>query len=106
MAVLWPESERPAVIARWPRLAAFLGSTWDECWRRTERYCVLVDNNGVRTVLLPGDVGGFEAFLAVTGGAEPSQRDLLAYPDLSTVDGSWMTSWPLAGKASCWCRLA
>jgi SEC-C motif len=104
LAVFWPESEHRAVIARWPRLAAFLGTTWDECRRRTERYCVLVDSNGLKTVLLPGDVGGFEAFLAVTGVAEPSERDLLAYPDLRTVDGSRMTSWPPASKAPCWCR--
>ena len=103
LAVFWPESEHRAVIARWPRLAAFLGSTWDGCWRRTERYCVLVESHGVRTVLLPGDAGGLEAFLAVTGVTEPSEEDLLAYPDLRTVDRSCMTSWPPASKAPCWC---
>jgi hypothetical protein len=104
LAVLWPESEHRAVIARWPRLAAFLGTTWDECRRRTERYCVLVDDNGFRTVQLPGDAGGFEAFLAVKGVAEPSERDLLAYPDLRTVDGSGLRPWPPARNAPCWCR--
>jgi hypothetical protein len=103
LAVFWPESEHRAMVARWPRLAAFLGTTWDECRQRTERYCVLVNDNGLRAVQLPGDVGGFEAFLAATGVAEPSEQDLLAYPDMRTVDESCMTSWPPASKASCWC---
>ncbi len=103
LAVFWPESEHRVLIARRPRLAAFLGTTWDESRRSTERYCVLVDNNGFRTVLLPGDVDGFEAFLAVTGVAEPSERDLFAYPDLRTVDGSCFRSWPPVSKVSCWC---
>jgi hypothetical protein len=103
LAVVWSESEYRAVTARWPGLAAFLGTTWDECRQRTERYCVLVGANGLRAVQLPGDAGGFEAFLAATGVAEPSEEDLLAYPDLRTVDGSCMTSWPPASKASCWC---
>lgn len=49
LAVFWCEPEHRAVIARWPRLAALLGATWDECRRRTERYCVLVEDNGFRT---------------------------------------------------------
>jgi hypothetical protein len=103
LAVFWPAPEHEAMTARWPQLAAFLGTTWDECRRGTERYCVLVADNGLRTALLPGDAAGFEAFLAATGIGEPSQRDLLTYPDLRTIDRSCMTSWPPASKAACWC---
>jgi hypothetical protein len=38
---------------------------------------------------------------AMSGVAQPSERDLLAYPGLRTVDGPCITSWPLASKASC-----
>ena len=104
LAVFWSEPEYRAVIARWPRVAALLGATWDECRRRTERYCVLVEDHGFRTVQLPGDASGFETYLAVTGVSEPSERDLFAYPDLRTVDGVAMTSWPPERNAPCWCR--
>jgi SEC-C motif len=103
LAVFWSRSEHQAMIARWPRLTALLGATWDECRQRTERYCVLVDNNGFRVRQLPGDAGEFETFLAATGVAEPSEEDLLAYPDLRTVDASSMTSWPPERNALCWC---
>jgi hypothetical protein len=47
LAVVWPEPQYRAVIARWPGLAALLGSTWDECRVRTQRYCVLADGHGL-----------------------------------------------------------
>lgn len=103
LAVVWPTAQHREMITRWPQLAAFLGMTWDECRQCTERYCLLVADHGLRTVLLPGDISGFEAFLTATGAAEPSQQDLSAYPDLRTVDSSCMTSWPPASKAPCWC---
>ncbi len=62
LAVFWSRSEHRAMITRWPRLTAVLGATWDECRQRTERYCVLVDNNGFRARHLPGNAGEFEAF--------------------------------------------
>jgi hypothetical protein len=65
---------------------------------------VLVDSNGFRTRQLPGNAGGFEAFLAARGVAKPSEDDLLAYPDLRTVDTSAMTWWPPQRNAPCWCR--
>jgi len=103
LAVFWSRSEHRAMITRWPRLTALLGATWDACRERTERYCVLVDNNGFRARQLPGDAGEFEAFLAARGVAEPSEEDLLSYPDLRTVDVSAMTSWPPERNAVCWC---
>lgn len=103
LAVVWPTTQHREMITRWPQLAAFLGATWDECRQRTERYCTLVAGHGLRTVLLSGDVSGFEVFLASTGTAAPSELDLFAYPDLRTVDRSCMTSWPPASKTPCWC---
>jgi len=96
-------AEYQAVIARWPQLAALLGRTWDECRRRTERYCVVVDGNGLRTVQVPGDAAGLGEYLAATGVAEPSERDLVAYPELRTVASSAMTAWPPERNAPCWC---
>jgi hypothetical protein len=104
LAVFWPEAEYRAMITQRSGLTALLGATWDECRGRTERYCVLVDGNGFRTRQLPGDAGGFEAFLAARGVAEPSEDDLVAYPDLRTVDASAMTWWPPQRNGLCWCR--
>ncbi len=103
LAVFWSRSEHRDQNTRWPRLTALLGATWDACRQRTERYCVLVDNNGFRARQLPGKADQFEAFLTARGATEPSEEDLLAYPDLRTVDVSAMTSWPPERDALCWC---
>jgi hypothetical protein len=94
LAVFWPESQYRAVIARWPGLAALLGSTWDECRARTQRYCLLVDGHGLRVMQLAGDAAGLGACLAAAGVVDPSESDLSAYPDLRTVDSAAMTVWP------------
>jgi hypothetical protein len=102
LSVFWPEEEFRVLIARWPHLAAHVGATWDEHRRRVERHCTLVEEAGLRVQQLPGDVRGFEAFLAVRRVGIPGKDDLDAYPDLRTFTIP-MTSWPPARTAPCWC---
>jgi hypothetical protein len=103
LAVFWPEPQYRAAIARWPGLAALLGSTWDECRARTQGYCLLVDGHGLRIMQVPGDAAGLGEHLAAAGVAQPSERDLAAYPDLRTVAPAAMTAWPPERNARCWC---
>lgn len=103
LAVVWPEPQYRAVIARWPGLAALLGSTWDECRVRTQRYCVLADGHGLRIMQVAGDAAALGEHLAAEGVAQPSERDLAAYPDLRTVAPTAMTAWPPERNARCWC---
>ena len=103
LSVFWPRAEYHALIARWPRLSAHVGDTWDEHRRRVERHCVLVERNGLRVSQVAGEVDGFAAFLAANGAAKPSEDDLLAYPDMRTVAASSLASWPPARNAPCWC---
>lgn len=103
LAVVWPEPQYRAVIARWPGLAALLGSTWDECRVRTHRYCVLADVHGLRIMQVAGDAAALGEHLAAEGVAQPSERDLAAYPDLRTVAPTAMTAWPPERNARCWC---
>jgi len=106
LAVVWPEPQYRAVIARWPGLAALLGSTWDECRVRTQRYCVLADGHGLRIMQEAGDAAALGEHLAAEGVAQPSERDLAAYPDLRTVAPTAMTAWPPERNARCWCGSA
>jgi len=103
LAVVWPEPQYRAVIARWPGQAALLGSTWDECRVRTQRYCVLADGHGLRIMQVAGDAAALGEHLAAEGVAQPSERDLAAYPDLRTVAPTAMTAWPPERNARCWC---
>ena len=103
LAVFWPEPQYRAAIARWPELVALLGSTWDECRARTQRYCLQVDGHGLRVLQVVGDAAGLGEHLAAEGVARPSERDLAAYPDLRTVAPAAMTVWPPERNARCWC---
>jgi uncharacterized protein YecA (UPF0149 family) len=102
LSVYWPEDEFRALIARWPHLSAHVGATWDEHRQRVERHCALVEQAGMRVKQLPGDVHGFEAFLAARRARKPGEDDLDAYPDLRTVTIA-MTPWPPARSEPCWC---
>jgi hypothetical protein len=102
LSVFWPEPEHRALIARWPYLGEHLGVTWGEHKRRTERHRVLMEQNGLKIKQLPGDVSGFEAFLAGKGVTNPSTDDLLAYPDMRAVTRA-MSSWPPPRTDACWC---
>jgi len=102
LSVFWPEPEHRKVIARWPHLSAHLGLTWDEHRRQTERHRALVARAGHKVNQLPGNLSGFEVFLADKSVTKPSVDDLLAYPDLRTVTTA-MVPWPPARTAACWC---
>jgi len=102
LSVYWPEPEYHKLMARWPSLSEHLGVTWDEHRQRTERQCAFVDRAGHKVSQLPGDVDGFEAFLAGRDATRFSAEDLLAYPDLRTV-AMPMVPWPPARTAVCWC---
>jgi len=102
LLVFWPESEYRTLIARWPHLSTHLGATWDQHRQQTERHCTLTERAGLAVSQLPGDMRGFEAFLASKGVASPSVDDLLAYPDMRTVTTD-MPSWPPPRTAACWC---
>lgn len=102
LSVFWPEDEFHILIARWPHLAANVGATWEEHRQRVERHCVLVQRTGLQVQQLPGDVHGFEAFLAARRATTPGEDDLGSYPDLRTVTMS-LRSWPPPRAATCWC---
>jgi SEC-C motif len=102
LSVFWPEPEFHALIARWPRLADYLGETWDEHRQRIERHCALTERAGLRVEQLSADLHGFEAFLADRGVTNPGKDDLLGYPDLRSVVAA-MEAWPPARSAACWC---
>lgn len=101
VAVFWPEAEHRKLIARWPRLAAEVGATWDEHRKQVERHCALIARAGYPVNQVSGDVSGLEAFLRDRRTTEPSSQDLLAYPDLRTQPA--MVGWPPARTAACWC---
>jgi len=101
LSVFWPETEHGKLIARWPRLAAEVGATWDEHRQQVERHCAFVTRAGHRVNQVPGDVSGFEVFLQDKRISNPSSQDLLAYPDLRTQPT--MVPWPPARTAACWC---
>ncbi len=62
LSVFWPEAEHGKLIARWPRLAAEVGATWDGHRQQIERHCALIERAGHTVNQLPGDVSGLEAF--------------------------------------------
>ena len=96
LSVFWPEEEfRIRVVA------AHVGATWDE-HRRVERHCTLLEQQGLRVQQLPGDVSGFEDFLAARKVTKPGDVDLNTDPDLRTATIP-MTAWPPARTAPCWC---
>lgn len=99
LSVFWPESQYDALLARWPHLAQAVGATWNEHRRRTERSCAMLERDGLEVQQFPGEVAGFEAFLA---GGEPDEDDLRAYPDFRDAQAS-MTAWPPARSSPCWC---
>jgi uncharacterized protein YecA (UPF0149 family) len=101
LSVFWPEAEHEKLIARWPRLAAEVGATWDEHRQEVERHCVFVTQHGHSVSQFAGDVAGFEAFLRDRRVTKPSADDLRAYPDMRTQPA--MIQWPPARTSPCWC---
>jgi hypothetical protein len=101
LSVFWPRAEHAKLIARWPRLAAEVGTTWDEHRQQVERHCAFVTRAGHGVNQTPGNVADLEAFLRDKRVRKPSAEDLLAYPDLRTQPA--MTPWPPARTATCWC---
>jgi uncharacterized protein YecA (UPF0149 family) len=101
LSVFWPEVEHGKLIARWPRLAAEVGATWDAHRQQIERHCALVARAGNTVNQVSGDVSGFEAFLKDRRVTTPSSQDLFAYPDLRAQPA--MVYWPPARTAACWC---
>jgi len=101
LSVFWPDTEHRKLIARWPHLAATVGTTWDEHRQQIERHCALVARAGHTVNHVSGDVPGLEAFLKDRGVTRPSSQDLLAYPDLRSQPA--MVGWPPARTAPCWC---
>jgi uncharacterized protein YecA (UPF0149 family) len=101
LSVFWPEAEHGKLIARWPRLAAEVGATWDEHKKQIERHCAFVERAGHKVNQVSGDVAGFEAFLEDRRVTRPSSQDLHAYPELRTQ--LTMVPWPPARTAPCWC---
>lgn len=101
LSVFWPEAEHGKLIARWPRLAAEAGATWDAHRQQIERHCALIERAGHTVNQVSGDVSGLEAFLKDRRVTKPSSQDLLAYPDLRTQPA--MVHWPPARTAPCWC---
>jgi len=102
LSVFWPEPHYHAATARWPHLAEHLGVTWDEHRRRTERYCALLDREGLGVNQLPAAIADFEAFLTGRGVTTPGEDDLLSYPDLRDLTTA-MVPWPPDRAAPCWC---
>ncbi|HKS44451.1 MAG TPA: SEC-C domain-containing protein [Amycolatopsis sp.] len=101
LSVFWPETEHQKLLARWPHLAAEVGTTWDEHRQQIERHCALVSRAGHGVNQTPGDVSGFEAFLQDKHINHPASEDLRGYPDLRTQPA--MVPWPPARTAACWC---
>ncbi|HSZ31513.1 MAG TPA: hypothetical protein VK784_17360 [Pseudonocardiaceae bacterium] len=52
LSVFWPEVEHGKLIARWPRLAAEVGATWDAHRQQIDR-CVLVRLGAQVQAVLP-----------------------------------------------------
>lgn len=73
LSSFWPDAEHRKLIARWPRLAAVVGATWDEHRQQVERHCALVARAGYAVSQVSGDVAGLEAFLG-TGASEHCHR--------------------------------
>jgi uncharacterized protein YecA (UPF0149 family) len=101
LSVFWPEAEHQKLLARWPHLAAELGTTWDDHRQRVERHCALVSRQDHQVKQTPGDVSSLEDFLRDMHISDPTSDDLLGYPDMRTQPA--MTPWPPARVASCWC---
>lgn len=102
LSVYWPEEEFGILIARWPILTAYVGTTWDEHRQRVERHCASIQAAGLPVQQLSADVNGFAAYLAANQVTTPGEDDLAAYPDLRTVTKP-LTPWPPARTAACWC---
>jgi hypothetical protein len=81
LSVFWPESELEKLIARWPRLANEVGTTWDEHRQQVERHCAFVARNGHSVSQFSGDLPGLEAFRQDKRIKNPSAEDLFAYPE-------------------------
>jgi hypothetical protein len=101
LSVFWPETEHRKLLARWPHLAAAVGTNWDEHRRLVERHCELISRAGHRISQTPGDLCDLEAFLQDKHINDPTSDDLLDYPDLRTRPT--MLPWPPARTAACWC---
>ena len=101
LSVFWPEAEHQKLIARWPRLGAEVGTTWDEHRQRVEQHCALISRAGHEVRQTPGEVTGLEAFLQDNHINDPKSKDLDGYPDLRTQPT--MVPWPPARTATCWC---
>ncbi len=102
LSVFWPESQFHALIARWPHLAREVGASWDEHRRTVERYCAVIEREGLAVNQVPADLRDFVAFLVGRDVTTPSRDDLLAYPDVHNASTAW-AAWPPDRTARCWC---
>jgi hypothetical protein len=102
LSVFWPAPELSALIARWPHLADEVGATWDEHRRTVERFCALVEREGLEVKQVAGDLRSLDAFLARRCVTTPAKDDLLAYPDARDAIAVW-TAWPPDRSSVCWC---
>lgn len=110
LLIFWPRAEFDALLQRWPKVAEYIGDSWDEHRGLLERSLIdVTESSATPPVLVAGSVEGLIAFAAeldedsVGPGDTHDPDDLdvmLEYAD--SLEGPSI-AWPPGRNDHCWC---
>jgi hypothetical protein len=110
LLIFWPRPDFDALLDGWPKVAEFIGHSWDEHRALMEKALVEVsESSATPPVLLAGSVDGLIAFAAEqdedSGPDEPPHDPgdldvLLEYAD--SIESPAL-AWPPGRNEDCWC---
>jgi SEC-C motif len=97
--LFWPRVEHDQLLARWPALARWYGSTWDEHRRMLERDLQARARSGAGAPsVLTGSAGDLARYAARAGGDAADEEVIEGY-----IQDLPERSWPPGRNEPCWC---